>query len=1230
MRLLFLLVLLVPGLAVAQLRPISSTGGNGMGSTNISYSTNSGLGAPHSSIQYNSNGVMQGNASLLYTNGVIVGATGMAFNVMSGRIAFFATEPGVGGEFFDVTPSNTNDSQVDDTFAARFQLRVQDENNGHNNKNAGALSEIFTLPNNTQDYTWFNIGNYGYVHHQGSGRLSQTAAHYGISGVYGDGDILISRGGYYQSLIAAGAGSIGESIALHVVDGIDAGSGKITNAYGLYLETQTVGASNNWQIFSENGKSYFGGPILYGVSTNSANGRIQLVASISPTGGIAFGPLASEVLYRHSAATLQTDSALRIGGKTYYGDDAIPITDNAADMGSATFRFRNGNYAGRLVAGTSFRAGNIFHVTNDLVGLGLFGALSPTNLFDVKGHTSLRSNLFLANLPTNGSPIAFLATDSDGAVYETAVPAGSGSASTNVNVGHTIYLDSVFGVDATAARDNAARPYLTVTNAIAAMLDGDTLVVRAGTYLLNTKADTTSTPGGAHDTPAVGLTNRSNIRIVGEPGAIWAMDTMYSNSCPMLSLFLCTNVVVEGMTFRGIRTNAPTTHFAGVWVRHSDGVTFRANRFQNWQNQGLSDRSTTTVNRNIRVLYNEFTDCGGTNQLFGPGTPLLTDGTAVSIIASHLVVVGNRFRANLRDIEFCCEGDARGVLIADNISELCYQTSILLIATNVSEARIVNNIASGYATNSGGVAQWLEFYGGSNVVVQGNIVGGFYNGVGYLPSATAALVDIGIYDNTFTDITGSGVNIHRATAVPGLKVERIAVMRNKFQNTLAQAISLSANHARIEDNEMADCNTSQTVGGVIRIGFSSGYYTNSTNITLVGNKIYTSHLSANTSTGIVIYGLSVSNVVWGNEVRSYAATLHDLGVNTLRMPLNKILPGKLLYSDTNSRMAEVTIGSGVAFDGSTGTLTGSGGSGTPGGSTYSVQFNDAGAFAGNTNFQHHPIEWFTEFFGPTFSINDGTETNIFDPYGFGTMGDNGIQFRSWTSQVRWSIPTNGHFIPWETNRFDVGSFAKPVRTNWMDNFSARGNGVILNRLGIGTDTPLVNLHIGGASSGTIQSAILQNSGDDLFLKTVGMHAVLFGTVNTVRWVMNGAGHFLANADNTYDIGATGANRPRNLYVAGFSKVAGQVEAGGLVLPNIAAGSLLYNDSGTEVAAATLGGGHHLSAGLLSHTNLVVANTTNQIVFGATNIPPASAVAPTKWISVQVAGESTVYRLPLYQ
>jgi hypothetical protein len=45
-------------------------------------------------------------------------------------------------------------------------------------------------------------------------------------------------------------------------------------------------------------------------------------------------------------------------------------------------------------------------------------------------------------------------------------------------------------------------------------------------------------------------------------------------------------------------------------------------------------------------------------------------------------------------------------------------------------------------------------------------------------------------------------------------------------------------------------------------------------------------------------------------------------------------------------------------------------------------------------------------------------------------------------------------------------------------------------------------------------------------------SIQFHVAATQRWQISGSGHFIAAADNTYDIGASGANRPRNVYVAG--------------------------------------------------------------------------------------------------
>ncbi len=59
--------------------------------------------------------------------------------------------------------------------------------------------------------------------------------------------------------------------------------------------------------------------------------------------------------------------------------------------------------------------------------------------------------------------------------------------------------------------------------------------------------------------------------------------------------------------------------------------------------------------------------------------------------------------------------------------------------------------------------------------------------------------------------------------------------------------------------------------------------------------------------------------------------------------------------------------------------------------------------------------------------------------------------------------------------------------------------------------------------------------------------------------------------------------------------------------------------------------NHVDAMTLSgNGRITLAGTTNQITFGGTNTAPVSAVAPAKWISVQVSGLPGAYRLPLYE
>lgn len=70
-------------------------------------------------------------------------------------------------------------------------------------------------------------------------------------------------------------------------------------------------------------------------------------------------------------------------------------------------------------------------------------------------------------------------------------------------------------------------------------------------------------------------------------------------------------------------------------------------------------------------------------------------------------------------------------------------------------------------------------------------------------------------------------------------------------------------------------------------------------------------------------------------------------------------------------------------------------------------------------------------------------------------------------------------------------------------------------------------------TGVIATGVAVTIGTAANIETIGGgDGLRFVTGFTSRWDMVSTGHILAFADNAYDIGASGATRPRNLFLAG--------------------------------------------------------------------------------------------------
>ena len=87
--------------------------------------------------------------------------------------------------------------------------------------------------------------------------------------------------------------------------------------------------------------------------------------------------------------------------------------------------------------------------------------------------------------------------------------------------------------------------------------------------------------------------------------------------------------------------------------------------------------------------------------------------------------------------------------------------------------------------------------------------------------------------------------------------------------------------------------------------------------------------------------------------------------------------------------------------------------------------------------------------------------------------------------------------------------------------------VIANTASV-TDLTITNSSINQTSF--INNFIINAGANDLILQS-SAGDVRLATNGTTRWRTKQAGHLLAEADNTYDIGASGANRPRTIYAA---------------------------------------------------------------------------------------------------
>jgi hypothetical protein len=204
---------------------------------------------------------------------------------------------------------------------------------------------------------------------------------------------------------------------------------------------------------------------------------------------------------------------------------------------------------------------------------------------------------------------------------------------------------------------------------------------------------------------------------------------------------------------------------------------------------------------------------------------------------------------------------------------------------------------------------------------------------------------------------------------------------------------------------------------------------------------------------------------------------------------------------------------------------------------------------------------------PTVS---GTWNDIFGGYFVSTFGNNSTVTRStglWIAPptVGTGVTITNNSGIWIDGTTAPGSFNYSLMSTGVSYFMNHAGAVSLGS----TTNPSTALHIRGNATResllrftpnvnntlvgiewtengnlSVIGAVKLNpaTGEMQHFAAAGGYYQTFYTNGVSRWHINTSGHFLADTDNTYDIGASGANRPRYIYVANFVNAANYVLA----------------------------------------------------------------------------------------
>lgn len=166
--------------------------------------------------------------------------------------------------------------------------------------------------------------------------------------------------------------------------------------------------------------------------------------------------------------------------------------------------------------------------------------------------------------------------------------------------------------------------------------------------------------------------------------------------------------------------------------------------------------------------------------------------------------------------------------------------------------------------------------------------------------------------------------------------------------------------------------------------------------------------------------------------------------------------------------------------------------------------------------------------------------------------------------------------------------------------------------------------------------------DDFYITNREAGSFNIGTSNVTRWNVSASGHLTANLDNTYDIGASGATRPRSIYAgtsfiapAGFSYLFAGSLTTGINNPGVGQISIVVQNTNAlrfnDVTLGTFATNVAITQPVSTGTNLSAFRITPGAHLAMTGESPSITVATVtqEFTGAQALLRAVIFNAPTY-